>query len=175
VKYNYAQLINIQPPKRFNRKVFSRGLRQQFDIVNKSSFNKPLGGLWTSTYQPYGEYQSRWIEWCYDNSQKDWVGHDCALLEISQDAKIFKINEYQDLKNLYSLYPLNTGATGYKHINFEKMKPDWDIIWLTDFGQVDTRNSSVLNLYGWDCESSLMLNNVVNRFKKITTTNKTRR
>mgnify|MGYP003632039741 FL=1 len=168
--YIYSQLINLSPPKKYNKKVFNRTLRQGFDIVNRNSFNKPSGGLWTSTYRPYDENQSRWIEWCHENMQSDWVGNDCILIEISQDARIFKIDEYQDLKNLYALYPLNTGADTTRHIDFEKIKPDWDIIWLTGYGQWQTRNSSVLNLYGWDCESSLILNNVVNRFKKITTT-----
>ena len=162
--------MNLSPSNRYDKKVFNRALRQQFDITNKTSFNKPLGGLWTSTYQPYGEYQSRWIEWCYENIQKDWVGNDCILLDINQDARIFRIDEYQDLKNLYSLYPLNTGADRTKQLDFEMMKPDWDIIWLTHKGQLNTMRSSVLNLYGWDCESSLFLNNKVNRFKKITTT-----
>ena len=185
-RYNYSQLVNLQPPKRFNRKVFKTFLRQGFHISNKEA-NKPLGGLWSSTYTPYKHHQSDWIEWCTWD-MPEWIGRDNILLEIKDDARIYRINSEKDLTNLYSIYPNNypSAHTGYMgcFLDYEKIKKEFDIIWLTPLGQQETRyhidmkgewNDGIrydryLDLYGWDCESSLILNNVVNRFKKITTT-----
>jgi hypothetical protein len=111
----------------------------------------------------------------------EWIGHDNILLEIKDDARICKIDSEKDVINLYSIYPNNYPSphTGYMgcFLDYEKMKKEFDIIWLTPLGQQETRyhiqipgNNGNIDLYGWDCESSLILNNVVNRFKKITTT-----
>jgi hypothetical protein len=187
-KYNYSQLVNIQPPKRFNRKTFKSFLHHKWYIINRES-NKPLGGLWSSTYTPDRDHQSEWIEWCAWD-MPEWIGHDNMLLEIKDDARIYKIDTEKDLSHLYWLYPSN-----YEHphngymgcfLDFTKIAKEFDIIWLTAKGQSETRyhiempgewNNGMrydrhIDLYGWDCESSLILNNVVNRFKKITTTNR---
>tara|TARA_Y100001951_G_C11163793_1_gene196292 strand:- start:19 stop:576 length:558 start_codon:yes stop_codon:yes gene_type:complete len=175
-KYNYSQLVNLSPPKRYNKKIFKAFLKEkQFYIINKDGYNKPKNGLWSSTYHPDEEYISDWIEWCATNLQECWIGQDNILLDINRDSKIFRIDEYQDLKNLYSLYPNPKNNRGF--LDYAQIKNDWDIIWLTMKGQYETHwtepalgfTSTRLDLYGWDSESSLILNNVVDRFKKITT------
>ena len=181
-KYNYAQLVNLSPPKRYSKKVFVKSLKQkQFHIHNRENFNKPQGGLWSSTYHSSGLFNSDWIQWCAEICQADWIGHDNILLEIKKTARIFTIHSFQDLKNLYSLYPVDIYGSTYQrdyticYLDFENIRKDYDIIWMTDEGQHMTRytehfgDNKRLDLYGWDCESSLILNNVVNRFKKVTT------
>ena len=182
--YSYSQLVNLSPPKRFNRKVFKKFLfESQFDILNREKLNKPGGGLWTSTYEPLQEFDSQWIQWCAENCQPDWIGLDNILLEISNSARVYTISNAQDLKNLYSLYPrdeelsdwIGQGVTVW--LNYQEIAKDYDIIWLTEDGQHYTRSPEYfgsnpikkIDLYGWDCESSLILNNVINGFKKITT------
>ena len=189
-RYSYSQLVNLSPPKRFNRKVFKKFLfESQFDVLNRERLNKPGGGLWSSTYTPLQDYDSQWIQWCAENCQPDWIGQDNILLEISNSARIFRISNAQDLKNLYTLYPRDerlwtppTVHWSHSHgvtvwLDYQKIAEDYDIIWLTEDGQHYTRSPEYfgsnpikkIDLYGWDCESSLMLNNVINRFKKITT------
>ena len=176
--YPRAQLINLCPPKRFNRKLFNRMIRtEQFANLNNNKFamvNKPTGGLWTSTYQPHDYYLSSWIKWCKDN-QSEWIGHDCILIEIETTARVYTIDNWDNLKALYFLY-------GYEYkdkakIDWIKVQKSFDIIHLTENGEYECSNpyqilndSKKLDLYGWDCESSLMLNNVINRFKQITNT-----
>ena len=151
-----------------------------FNISNRQSFNKPNGGLWSSSYTPNNPDISDWIRWCRENCQKNWVGRDSILLEIEPDARIWTINSQDDLLNLYRLYPRVTFGK-QKYIDYVEVAKDWDIIHLTEDGEwvcrypriwINKHHDIELNLYGWDCESSLILNDVINRFKRIKTIHK---
>lgn len=178
--YPTAQLINLSPPKKYNRRIFNKQIRTtQFIVENNHAnyTNKPFGGLWTSTYNMFDyNYQSEWIEWCNDN-QDNWIGHTNVLIEVDTCARVFTIDCVQDMKGLYFLYPDKDEKSA--RIDWVKVQKDWDIVHLTSAGSwlcsspyyIKSYNrNKPLSLYGWDCESSLMLNNVINRFKKITTT-----
>ena len=43
-------------------------------------------------------------------------------------------------------------------IDFKEASKTWDAIFLTEKGQRETRFTHPKNLYGWDCESVLILN-----------------
>lgn len=185
--YPTAQLINLSPPKKFNRRVFNKLIRTtQFMVENSHAnfTNKPSGGLWTSTYNMFDyNYQSEWIEWCSDN-QDDWIGHTNVLIEVDTCARVFTIDSVEDMKGLYFLYPDKEYGKFARRpqdrvsarIDWVAVQKDYDIIHLTSTGAwvcstpYYIKQNKPLSLYGWDCESSLMLNNVINRFKKITTT-----
>ena len=181
-KYKYQQLVNLSPPKTYSKRIFN-AFRDEYDekymfnIKLRDRFNKPTGGLWSSTYTPLADEDSKWIEWCKDNCQEDWVGKHSILLEIKSNARIFTIDSQDDLLNLYRLYPRVTFCD-QKYIDYYEVQKDWDIIHLTEDGEWVCRHPRIytglnknieLSLYGWDCESSLILNDVINRFKKIKT------
>lgn len=73
---------------------------------------------------------------------------------LKEDAKIFVINSLEDLKNS----PLNN-EHGEKVLDFERISKKYDAIWLTEKGLNQTHYAYPLDLYGWDCETVLILNN----------------
>ena len=169
MKYNYQQIKLLSGPSRYDKRVFKADLKNgRFDIKNKEMGGiKPDGGLWTSTYNPilykkhwrHGKdatFVSEWHEWCFSDMP--------TLMEL--------YNKYPEVRLTDNGWGNLEPATGWhsKCLDFRKMKDDYDIIHLTSSGQVETRNTGEsIDLYGWDCESSLMLNNVIQAFKKVPT------
>ena len=118
----------------------------------QNSWVKPKGGLWAS---PVNSKDS-WKNWCLEEN------FNCISLdqsfEFEIEGNILVIDSYEDLLT--------------KVIWFEKydeIYPDFeamlmlgiDAIHLTEEGQCRTRFAKEgysLKLYGWDCESVLVLN-----------------
>jgi predicted RNA-binding Zn-ribbon protein involved in translation (DUF1610 family) len=120
---------------------------------------KPDGGLWASPYTPKGEFISSWHEWCYYN-QPEWIKNDAVILTLKSDAKIYIIDCLRDFEILCE----NIGFLNFldlkflKFLDFEKASTMYDAIFLTARGQRETRYSIPYSLYGWDCESILIMN-----------------
>lgn len=68
------------------------------------------------------------------------------------------IDNVSDLYNLNWYNTIDCKTTAYQGISFNSLKERYDAIWLTETGQWKTRLSRPLNLYGWDCESLVILN-----------------
>jgi len=118
-------------------------------IVNRDS--KPVAGLWASpTKSNYG-----WREFCL----REDYGDLSTSFVFSVTGNILKIDSKDDLEKIewYCKW-------GYYFPDFELMQNEVDAIWLTITGLFETKN--LLNkyvLYGWDCESVLIMNkNVIN-------------
>lgn len=116
----------------------------------KNGWAKPNGGLWTSPLNS----KFGWKEWCHLEKFRVCTRENSFLLELKDTAKIYIIDSKEDLESIpyygqYSNYP-----------DFEKLTERYDAIWLTYRGEIETRWSiyTYLNLYGWDCESVLILN-----------------
>lgn len=77
------------------------------------------------------------------------------LLQLKEDSSIYIIDSVDDFKNapLKSLDYLDR-----KTLDFEKLSQDYDALWLTRKGESDTRWDMEFSLYGWDCESVLVMN-----------------
>jgi len=135
--------------------------------INNSHSNKPRGGLWVSPYYPDREYISGWHEWC-SSEMEHWLSNDSVVLELKDDAKIFTINSQEDLIEFIKIVGIAedelTSKLGLKFLtypDFEKVSQMFDAVYLTEEGQWSTRfsgNGCDYNLYGWDCESLLILN-----------------
>jgi hypothetical protein len=177
MKYPKQQLIvlNTVNGEKYNRKLFPG--KHQFDIKNNHKKPKTGTGMWTSTYTPHDESPSDWYEWCSYN-QSNWNGKEGILITIKKKARICTIDSYDDFMSTLHKYPYRKEDEDYAtwgwsnlemtYINFKNMKKDFDIIHLTRKGQHETHHTSTMNdLYGWDCESSLHLNNVIKSYKKI--------
>lgn len=169
--YFCQQLVVLDRGNRYNKKLFLR--KGQFNIKNSHVKPKAGCGLWTSTYTPHDDTPSGWYEWCVYN-QQNWNGNEGVLVTVKNNARVCTINSYEDLLHLIEEYPFCNGDsmswdnTPKTYLNFVMMKKDFDIIHLTWEGQHQTHfTSSPFDLYGWDCESSLHLNNVIQSFKKI--------
>lgn len=127
-------------------------------IVNES-WVKPAGGLWTSTYNGTS---SDWLSWCKaeafsPSSNTDWKMH---LLTPTEDSRLLVIETLADLEEIYDIYP-DVEATYKCVLDFERLADICDGIHLTEEGQWNTRFGDRgriiggLDLYGWDCESTL--------------------
>lgn len=125
-------------------------------IKNRFMKLKPAGGLWASPYWSDNEYVSSWHEWCSSEMPK-WVSNDTVVLDIKDTAKVYTINSKKDLRNLIKIVGGITRkyiTVDGKSINFEEASKVYDVIYLSKRGQERT----YFELYGWDCESTLILN-----------------
>lgn len=123
--------------------------RSLFNPVINGKWVKPSGGLWASPK----DSKFGWRDWC---ASEDYDGSDFSKsFEFDLDDKrIYVIDSLDDLKKL----PMQGGYAAYKeYIDFEKCATMYDAILLTEEGQWKTRMTEP-GLYGWDCESLIILN-----------------
>lgn len=131
-------------------------------IANHGGLLKPFGGLWASPYISHGNFLSGWHKWCV-REQENWLTNDSVILDIKDDTKFFVINSQKDLIQLFDIAgEFTNNITGLgKSLDFEKASTIFDVIYLTDKGQWETRlphNKPQYSLHGWDCESMLIMN-----------------
>lgn len=108
--------------------------------------NKPDGGLWTSPVD--SEYG--WSDWSKDNKYGDLSSHFDLIFE----GTVFEIDSFDDMLHLPWIE-----ADSMHFVSFESLVfMGYDAIHLTDKGQTDTRLTRPKSLYGWDCETVLILN-----------------
>lgn len=138
-------------------------------IVNRPMFCKPMGGLWTSTYDE--KLGSDWIQWSGTGPRLGESSRWCLIPR--NDAKVLTIDSWADFALL-----CHTGYTqenphpellsGFGILDFGKLALEYDAIHLTEKGERETRwvmfdndrdykKYGMFGLYGWDCESTLWL------------------
>lgn len=113
------------------------------------------GGFWTSSLTEDGT--SGWIDWCRGEEwgevdQKHWW-----RLSTPIGTPVLVIDTYEDLERLDARYgrPMYPESP-IRLLDFDAMVADrWAGLHLTEAGQWATRLSDPINLYGWDCESTL--------------------
>lgn len=124
-------------------------------ITNCVCFSKPEGGLWASPC----ESDNNWYEWCLYNNFRIERLADSFIFTIKDNAQILSIKSRDDLVRLKqnglcldfsSRYP---SARNEFYLDFEKLlKLGCDAI------EVYIRDTIYMDLYGWDCDSLLVLN-----------------
>ena len=131
-------------------------------VVNCTYRAKPeKGGVWTSTFTPNAEYCSEWIEWCCSEGPHDWIDCDrCVVLSANKEVNVYAINTYKDAEKLYASYGLPETEVSRSLFDWTAISKDYDGVMLTQLGQICTRFSRPISLYGWDCESSIWFRNV---------------
>ena len=127
------------------------------DLTN-NGINKPKGGLWSSPYNK--DTISGWYQFCKEQNfikADNTVG---VIFTLKEEARIYTIDTKEDLDNLANKYPIVVKENlRYNFmIDYTKVSKDYDAIYLTDKGQWATRFSRPNTLYGWDCETLLVLN-----------------
>lgn len=112
---------------------------------------KPNGGLWTSPVNSkYG-----WKDWCEDEEYRPCDDTNSFKLKLHNWAKVYIIDSLDDLKKM-PVYHYQNDKLFF--IDFENLSKSYDAIWLTEKGEGETRLSYPIDLYGWDCESVLIMN-----------------
>ena len=66
------------------------------------------------------------------------------------------IDNITDVKNNFIF--IDNSEYDFFNIDFEKMSKKFDAIYLTEQGEYKTRFIDRYSLYGWDCESILIMN-----------------
>lgn len=125
----------------------------KFNPIKNTTWVKPDGGLWSSPVDSkYG-----WKEWCIDENFRVKSLKQYFILELNKNAKILTIETEDDL---YSQLKWITYEKPFGDApNFEDLiTQGFDAIHLTADGQWNTRLTHPRNLYGWDCETVLILN-----------------
>jgi len=117
---------------------------------------KPVGGIWTSTYTPDNNFDSDWIQWCV---REDFCEVHHKFLLIPEDRlNVLVIDSTQDLREIFDVYEKDeyTSPLDDRAINFFQISKDFDAIHLTTHGKEETNNFfQNINLCSWDTETVL--------------------
>ena len=125
-------------------------------IRNRLLFNKPEGGLWAS---PCNSEWS-WYEWCKSEGFNLEKLDRYFVFSIKKQSKFLVIKSHNDLVKLKenelcldysSTYPFTKNDF---YLNFEKIVDlgyDAILVYIRDL-------TIYMDLYGWDCDSLLVLN-----------------
>lgn len=130
-------------------------------ITNKPLFVKPTGGLWASPI----DAQYGWAEWCKNNDFREIRKENSFSFELTDDAKVYHVYSVKDLEKL----PIQEddvskiiGSSSMVYLDFEKISKDYDAIELhlsEEKIEIDHfLNGLYWKLYGWDCDSILIMN-----------------
>lgn len=120
-----------------------------FEDIKNIPFVKPEGGLWASRV----DAKRSWKEWTEDNEyMTDRYREDNSFKFIlKKGARILTLKTKADLKNLPMSKIPTLDPTLFNWLNFEKLQEQYDAI------EVYIDNL-YWDLYGWDCDSLLVLN-----------------
>ena len=122
-------------------------------ILNRGLFVKPYGGLWASPVDAcFG-----WKDWCRDSRFRVCDDNNSFTFTLSDKARVLVIDTNDKLKDLPQIedeYALSMWCL----LDFEKLEEEYDAIELV----LSADSRLYWSLYGWDCDSILVMNpNVV--------------
>lgn len=130
-------------------------------IENSPYFCKPKGGLWSSPINS----EWGWRQWV-ESEMPQWMEQKYGLTQfrftLKPGAKIYTVDSVVDLLMIphkIKMPGIFSSCFG-DLIDFEAMAKEFDAILLTEAGESQTRYSEHdfgMSLYGWDCESLLVL------------------
>lgn len=118
-------------------------------IHNRRSFTKPEGGLWASPV----DAEFGWKQWCDREEFRECQMNNSFTFTLSENARVITILSVNGAKVL----PQQDNPIGFDWVmpDFEKLlEQGWDAVELVlsnDWGLY-------WSLYGWDCDSIVILN-----------------
>lgn len=122
---------------------------ERFRPIADNHFMKPLGGFWGCPIHA----ERSWPQWCLD---EDFHTENLKRsFRFRFEGRLLIIDGLKDLRKI-------PWVTPRRYWCFPLFQPllllGVDAIWLTERGQYLTRHTHPRNLYGWDCESVLVMN-----------------
>lgn len=125
---------------------------------NRMIFNKPEGGLWASPE----DSSFGWKQWNEQEEFRPCREDECFRFRLRQDAKVFVIDSVEKAKTLpqlkmpeeFSKLEAIYSIMGYVYPDFERIMEDYDALLYLQTSDPGLYNA----LYGWDCDSILVLN-----------------
>lgn len=150
-----AEMVTDWPLINYGRTGFNPG--KFVEIRNCEYSSKPFGGFWASPVNSsYG-----WADWCRDNE----FGNLKCHFTFKLTGKVYTIRREEDVELLpFIRNELCGRGVDFGYLSFEAIKrAGVDAIHLTVEGERETRfpDKGRNSLYGWDCESVLILNEEV--------------
>ena len=124
----------------------------EWEPIRNENWIKPHGGLWASAIDaPYG-----WKDWNENSDYMKCKEENSFKFQLKPEAKILVINSVDALKRLHILqYTVTTLIRDVYFLNFERLLEDgYDAI---DF-QLSKDSKLYWAMYGWDCDSILVMN-----------------
>ena len=116
-------------------------------ISNRELFPKPFGGFWASPVN--AEYG--WKDWNESEHFRECKLENSFKFRLNEKAKVLRIKSVNDLEEL----PKAQDGFGYMVIlDFEKLAEQYDAIEVT----IGYDRYLYYALYGWDCDSILIMN-----------------
>ena len=129
-------------------------------IYNEVMFTKPGGGLWASQI----DAKFGWYEWCRVNGFRTNRLVKSFMFTLSEKARVVHIRSVADLKELPGQKnPVWFGNSQWKCIDFEKLLADGVDAVELHLSEEDLTGCGFMEglyweLYGWDCDSILIMN-----------------
>jgi hypothetical protein len=134
-----------------------------YPIKNIPFFIKPSGGLWLSPFTPLRKFKSGWHEWCFDIWGESYESG--SIITLPNNTRTYIIDSQRDLIDFIDDVGIPIESQMFSHFwkipDFEKAAEKYDMIYLTEKGQRDTRHpwaNREYNLYGWDVHGGILLN-----------------
>ena len=131
----------------YGSKVFNREIG--FPVRNRHGHNKPFGGLWASAT----DAKCGWKQWCEREEFKRCDEGNAFRFTLKESARVLVLNSEDKVKELPN-WTSNYEYLGVKCIDWAKVAKDYDVV---DY-QVSKDYGLHTTLYGWDCDSILVLN-----------------
>lgn len=128
----------------YGHKHFEKGLFKP--ITNRRHLTKPNGGFWASNINA----KCGWKDWCESEEFRDCNKENSFSFIILDSAKILRVNSMNDISDL----PIIAKMSSWICLDFEELSKEYDAI------EVNISEDEMLywNLYGWDCDSILVMN-----------------
>ena len=126
-------------------------------IKNMVFFSKPVGGLWASDINSaYG-----WVDWMEDNDylgKSEIVKHNFKF-KLTPEARVLTITSKEQLNDLPHIVGEDAQINGksfdtWQLLDFEKLAQQYDAIEVI----LSADRYLYFELYGWDCDSILIMN-----------------
>ena len=124
------------------------------EICNVTFRNKPFGGLWSS---PEGYYT--WKEWCEGNSFHLDRLKESFRFKLKPNAKVLVLYNAKDLESLPRIKEYEGDYKLFNEdIDFEAISKEYDAILVFVYAGEDYFDNLYQALYGWDCDTLLVMN-----------------
>lgn len=140
------QVVVLRQGVTFDAQVFMGNLMKTRAVKNDGG-NKPLGGLWTSSY--VGD-KTDWLDWCSAEMPR-WVGTQAVVLTPTS-GKILHIESEDDLQDVKDIYPWKAGRERYGNdylVDWEEVAKDYDAV------HVSGKMARTYELGTWQTESTV--------------------
>lgn len=123
-------------------------------IHNERCFTKPFGGLWAS---PIGAKYG-WKDWCIANHFRDCRENNAFRFTLSKEANVIHIYSAKDLEQLPMQAERGTLSVRPDYEQILKNGVDAVELHLSEEPPHEWHKGLYYLLYGWDCDSIVILN-----------------